>query len=130
MDGRHLEFPDDTFDVAYSLSSIEHFGGIEGAAQTMREMARVLKPGGMLALATEYVIAGPPHEETFQPAEIAALIAQSGLALVEPIDERVYRRYETDAGRSRTTIPYQSPHMTVRLGDTVFTSVMVFLRKQ
>src|SRR5262245_42094290 len=29
MDGRALEFADATFDVAYSLSSIEHFGGLE-----------------------------------------------------------------------------------------------------
>jgi SAM-dependent methyltransferase len=129
MDGRALTFADATFDVAYSLSSIEHFGGFDGAAKTMREMARVVKPGGILALATEYVISGPPHEETFQPAEVASLIQASGLALVEPIDEQVYRRYEckpVDLSQN----PYQSPHMTVRLGDTVFTSVMAFLRKQ
>jgi SAM-dependent methyltransferase len=128
MDGRQLEFPDGTFDVSYSLSSIEHFGGFDGAAATMREMARVLKPGGVLALATEYVVAGPPHEETFQPGEVMALIRESGLTLVEPIDEGVYRRYETPAVRLREN-PYQSPHMLVQFGDTVFTSVMVFLRK-
>ena len=128
MDGRSLKFADDTFDVTYSLSSIEHFGGFDGAAQTVREMARVLKPGGVLALATEYVIAGPPHEETFQPAEVCALLEASGLALVEPIDERVYRRYECEPVDLADN-PYRSPHMTVRLGDTVFTSVMAFLRK-
>src|SRR5204862_7587492 len=95
MDGRSLTFADGAFDVAYSLSSIEHFSGFDGAAQTMREMARVVKPRGILALATEYVISGPPHEETFQPAEIASLIDASGLALVEPIDAQVYRRYES-----------------------------------
>ncbi len=129
MDGRHLEFPDATFDVSYSLSSIEHFGGLEGAAQTMKEMARVLKPNGVLALATEYVIAGPPHEETFQSADIRALIAASGLELVEPIDEAVYRRYDARPVRLQVD-PYESPHMTVQLDDTVFTSVMLFLRKR
>jgi hypothetical protein len=91
-------------------------------------MARVLKPGGVLAIATEYVIAGPPHEETFQPSEIAALLQQSGLELVEPIDDRVYRRYDAEPVDLKRD-PYQSPHMTVRLDDTVFTSVMAFLRK-
>lgn len=128
MDGRSLKFADRTFDVTYSLSSIEHFGGFEGAAQTMREMARVLKPGGVLALATEYVISGPPHEETFQPAEVRALLDASGLTLVEPIDEQVYRRYECEPVDLADN-PYRSPHMTVRLGSTVFTSVMAFLRK-
>lgn len=128
MDGRHLEFPDATFDVSYSLSSIEHFGGFDGACRTMREMARVIKPGGVLALATEYVLAGPPHEETFQPEEIQALIRESGLKLVEPIDERVYHRYLTRPVNVRLA-PYQSPHMLVDMDGTVFTSVMVFLRK-
>ncbi|MEQ1727789.1 MAG: methyltransferase domain-containing protein [Vicinamibacterales bacterium] len=128
MDGRDLRFPDGTFDVAYSLSSIEHFGGTAGAGQTMREMARVLKPGGVLAIATEYVLSGPSCDETFQPSEIRDLIAMSGLDLVEPIDERVWHRYQTRPVRLDVD-PYQSPHMLVQLGDTVFTSVMFFLRK-
>ncbi|MGE3512653.1 MAG: methyltransferase domain-containing protein [Vicinamibacterales bacterium] len=129
MDGRQLAFQDHTFDVAYSLSSIEHFGGLEGAAATVREMGRVLKPGGILALATEYVLNGPPHDETFQPEEIVALLDQPDLELVEPIDDRVFRRYEyaaVDLYRN----PYQTPHMVVRFNDTVFTTVMAFLRKR
>lgn len=128
MDGRHLEFADASFDVSYSLSSIEHFGGLEGAGQTLREMARVLKPGGVLGLATEQIISGPPHEETFTADDIAELIRRSGLSLVEPIDDRVYQRYEARPVRLQDD-PYQSPHMTVQLDDTVFTSVMLFLRK-
>ncbi len=128
MDGRRLTFADGSFDIAYSLSSIEHFGGIDGATQTIREMARVLRPGGILALATEYVLEGPPHDETFQPAELAALIAQPGLELVQPIDEAVYRRYDYHAVDLYKN-PYQTPHMVVRFNDTVFTTVMVFLRK-
>jgi SAM-dependent methyltransferase len=128
MDGRRLAFSDRTFNLAYSLSSIEHFGGVAGAVATVKEMTRVLKPGGVLALATEYVLHGPPHEETFQPHEIAALIEASGLELVEPIDERVYDRYE-HAAIDLHANPYQAPHMVVRFDDTVFTTVMLFLRK-
>ncbi|MBM3770646.1 MAG: methyltransferase domain-containing protein [Acidimicrobiia bacterium] len=128
MDGRHLEFADGTFDVAYSLSSIEHFGGLPGAAATVHEMSRVLKPGGILALATEYVLSGPPHDETFQPGEIAQLIDQPGLELVQPIDDRVYQRY-TYAAIDLYRNPYQTPHMVVRFNDTVFTTVMIFLRR-
>jgi SAM-dependent methyltransferase len=129
MDGRQLAFREHTFDIAYSLSSIEHFGGVAGAAATVREMGRVLKPGGILALATEYVLAGPPHDETFQPDEIAGLIDQPGLELVQPIDEGVYKRYEY-AAIDLYRNPYQTPHMVVRFDDTVFTTVMVFLRKR
>jgi SAM-dependent methyltransferase len=129
MDGRRLAFRDGTFDIAYSLSSIEHFGGLDGAIDAVREMARVIRPRGILALATEYVLAGPPHEETFQPAEIEALVRQSGLELVEPIDTRVYHRHSFEPVDLHAS-PYQTPHMVVRFGETVFTTVMMFLRKQ
>jgi SAM-dependent methyltransferase len=128
MDGRKLAFDDDTFDIAYSLSSIEHFGGLDGAIAATREMARVLRAGGVLALATEYVLAGPAHDETFQPAEIDALVKASGLTLVEPIDTRVYQRYSYAPIDLHAT-PYQTPHMVVRFGATVFTTVMMFFRK-
>jgi SAM-dependent methyltransferase len=129
MDGRSLAFRDGSFDIAYSLSSIEHFGGLDGAAAAVREMGRVLRPGGILVLATEYVLSGPPHDETFQPNELHRLLRQPGLELVEPIDERVYQRYESSIV-DLYTHPYQSPHMVVRFGETVFTTVMVFLRKR
>ncbi len=129
MDARHLAFRSGSFDIAYSLSSIEHFGGMAGATAAVREMTRVLRPGGTLALATEYVLDGPPREETFQPHEFHRLIDQPGLELVEPFDEGVYRRYDY-APVDLAKDPYQTPHMVVRLGDTVFTSAMVFLRKR
>ena len=128
MDGRRLDFPDNTFDIAYSLSSIEHFGGMDGASQTIREMTRVLKPGGILALATEYALSGPRGEDVFQPEEIHALVRQPGLELVEPVDERVWTRYTTTPA-DLVNDPYGTPHMVVRVHDTVFTSVMLFLRK-
>jgi SAM-dependent methyltransferase len=129
MDGRRLAFDAGTFDLAYSLSSIEHFGGVENAAATLREMGRVLRLGGIVALATEYVLEGPPHEETFQPAEFMQLIDQPGLELVEPIDTGVYRRYAFKPVDLYGD-PFETPHMLVRFNDTVFTTVMVFLRKR
>jgi len=128
MDGRRLGFRDRIFDVAYSLSSIEHFGGLAGAQTAVDEMARVLKPGGLLVLATEYMLSGAPHEEVFTPTDVRALIHRPGLRLLQPIDEDVYRRYEyvaVDLYKNR----FQTPHMVVRMGDTVFTTVMVFLEK-
>lgn len=128
MDGRRLAFADGAFDVVYSLSSVEHFGGLAGAQAAVDEMARVLKPGGLLVLATEYCLAGPPHHEAFQPAEVRALVARPGLRLVQPIDERVYARYDVRPVDVRHN-PFQTPHMVVRDGDSVFTSVIVFLER-
>jgi SAM-dependent methyltransferase len=128
MDGRRLAFRPGTFDIVYSLSSIEHFGGLEGAIEAMDDMARVLKPGGMLVLATEYCLSGPPHHEAFQPDEVQQLLSRPGLRLIEPLDERVHARYEMAAVDIQKN-PYQTPHMAVRDGDTVFTSVIAFLER-
>ena len=57
MNALALDFPDDSFDVVYSLSSIEHFGGPAETAQAAREMARVLRPGGHAIVVTECLLA-------------------------------------------------------------------------
>ena len=128
MNGLSLGLKSGVMDVAYSLSSIEHFGGVGGAEQAIDEMARVLKPGGVLALATEYVIAGPPHEETFSPDDFDALIERPGLSLVGEFDRSVYSRYDYSAVDLYGN-PHQTPHMVVRFNDTVFTTAFVFMRK-
>jgi SAM-dependent methyltransferase len=128
MDGRSHAFRAGTFDIAYCLSSIEHFGGLRGAVAALSEMTRVVRPGGIVALATEYVLTGPPHEETFQAEAFDELVRRPDLELVQPIDVDVYRRYEHTVVDLHQN-PYQSPHMVVRFNDTVFTTVMVFLRR-
>jgi SAM-dependent methyltransferase len=45
-DGNAIPWPDDHFDVVLSWGSLEHIAG--GYAQTLREIRRVLKPGGLL----------------------------------------------------------------------------------
>jgi SAM-dependent methyltransferase len=129
MDGTRLEFEDASFDVAYSLSSIEHFGRVDGARRAIAEMARVLRPGGILALATEYCLSGPPHHEAFQPAEVHALLDHPGLDLVAPLDELVWRRYDYRAVDLRVN-RHQTPQLVVQDLGTEFTSVMAFLRKR
>jgi SAM-dependent methyltransferase len=130
MDGRRLAFRSGTFDIAYSLSSIEHFGGFAGAREAVEEMIRVLSPGGMLVLATEYALSQPsPGAEVFTPAEIHAMVDHPDVKLVSPIDEHIWRRYEAAPVDLRVN-PYQTPHLVVRDGDTVFTSVMMFLEKR
>ncbi|MCP4246948.1 MAG: methyltransferase domain-containing protein [bacterium] len=45
MDARRLEFPDASFDLAYSLATFEHIHDLPAA---LAEMWRVLRPGGLL----------------------------------------------------------------------------------
>lgn len=86
MDALDLAFPDNTFDFVYTLSSIEHFGGIAPAEQAMREMARVVKPGGAVVLVTECAINGRNILDYFFPEEFDTLVAASGLTPIEDFD--------------------------------------------
>jgi SAM-dependent methyltransferase len=61
MDGRSLRYPDESFDGVFSCGSIEHFGTWEDIGRAASELCRVLKPGGILALSTEYLIEGPDN---------------------------------------------------------------------
>ena len=128
--GLHLPFADETFDVVYSLSSIEHFGGHEMAAVAMREKARVLKPGGIAAVATELVLEGPGTEELFARDLLdKCVVNASSLVPLEAIDEEPPpRELFADPVRIDENID-RHPHIVMGMGDTRWTSVMVFLRK-
>jgi SAM-dependent methyltransferase len=49
VDANKLPFPDDRFDVVVSWGSVEHMAG--GYLQALREVRRVLKPGGLFFVA-------------------------------------------------------------------------------
>ncbi len=53
QDARSLSYPDGSFDAAYSISVIEHIPD-DGDARAMREIARVLRPGGRVCLTVPF----------------------------------------------------------------------------
>ncbi|MGE5691124.1 MAG: methyltransferase domain-containing protein [Pseudomonadota bacterium] len=52
-DGRALPFEDGSFDRAYSISVLEHVAD-DGDAQALRELERVVRPGGRIVLTLPY----------------------------------------------------------------------------
>jgi SAM-dependent methyltransferase len=60
MDALELRYEDESFDGIFSSGSIEHFGELSDIRRSVEEMHRVLKPGGVAALATEFRLEGPP----------------------------------------------------------------------
>lgn len=138
MDGCRLEYPDDMFDGIYSSSSIEHFGSLEAIQQAAAEMGRVLKPGGILTLSTEYKVAGPGIGYAPQNTMILSLdmiedfiVKSSGLALVDEIDTRLsdetmkYRRdIETIIDDRENT-----PNILISHKGYTFCSIHLTLRK-
>ena len=49
-DARRMPFGNDSFDVVLASLSLHHAGGKRGIQQVVREMNRVLKPGGVILL--------------------------------------------------------------------------------
>jgi SAM-dependent methyltransferase len=66
QDGRHLDFPDNSFDAAFSVSVLEHIPD-EGDSSAIRELVRVVKPGGLVVVTTPY---DREYRETFVDEEV------------------------------------------------------------
>ena len=73
MDARQLNFPSSSFDVVFSLSSIEHFGGPADIARAAREIGRVLRPGGHAIVVTECFVRNHPLDWPLTQTAIRAL---------------------------------------------------------
>jgi SAM-dependent methyltransferase len=132
--GTKISFPDDTFDFCWSLSSIEHFGGHEAAAMSMREMARVTKPGGIVALATEYLLlAEYSHPEYFNRQDLDASIirASSALELVSEVDwSTLPTEYLIDSIPFPGGVERRRRHVVLNDGSLQWTSICLFFRKR
>jgi SAM-dependent methyltransferase len=59
LDARDLRFDDDSFHGVFSSSSVEHFGDRRDVIRSLTETFRVLRPGGVLSISTEFRIDGP-----------------------------------------------------------------------
>jgi SAM-dependent methyltransferase len=78
MDARSLEFEDASFDVVFSLSSIEHVGSPADVARAAAEMGRVLRPGGHAVIATDCLVR--LHPLNAAPVDFAIRVATLGWA--------------------------------------------------
>jgi SAM-dependent methyltransferase len=134
MDGTNLEFTNERFDIVWSLSSIEHFGSHENSAQAIREMARVTTKGGIVVVATEYLLLDEySHPEFFNREEIFTYIvnASSQLELVEPIDFSLPPpEYLIDSIVIPNGVHRRRRHVVLNNGQIQWTSIMLFFRKK
>jgi SAM-dependent methyltransferase len=139
MDARELQYEDASFDAVYSSGSIEHFGDYSDLGLALAEMVRVLKPGGIATLSSEYRLRGPgpgiPGTLLFSAHEIAELIVEPyPWELVEPLDLRLSEATLAtelkvhEAAVLQETSP-QVPHIVLADGDVAMTSVHLALRK-
>jgi SAM-dependent methyltransferase len=134
MDGTDLgAYEDATFDIAWSLSSIEHFGGHENAAQAVREMARVVKPGGVVVIATEYImLPDQTHDEWFNQSDFEKYVigASKHLDLVEEMDWTwPPAEYLLDSVVYPNHVDRTRRHIVINDGEIQWTSILAFFRR-
>jgi SAM-dependent methyltransferase len=102
QDARALDIPNEAFDVVYSMSVIEHIEGDSGDSEAVREMIRVLKPGGL------FIISVPCGSRYLEQD----IIGVSGSAL-ETHDRKPYffqRIYDEAAFKTRILGPASGLH--------------------
>jgi SAM-dependent methyltransferase len=132
--GTDLDFKDSQFDFCWSMSSIEHFGGHDAAARSMREIARVTKPGGIVAIATEYLLLpDQDHPEFFNKLKLQESIvgASEHLRLVSPIDfNTVPHEYLIDSVVIPAGMHRCRRHVVLNDGNVQWTSIMLFFQKR
>ena len=149
MDGTRLEFPSDSFDIVFSFSSIEHFGGENhsGAVKSLKEMERVLKPGGIAIVATEYIINNKdPSDLTNQFYNERTIYSHlinrlDIMKLVEPLDLTISPKtldigiidasdaVDWDTSRVDGDFKRAHPYIVIKLGNILVTSIMLVFQK-
>jgi SAM-dependent methyltransferase len=143
MSGLELDYDDETFDAIFSSSSIEHFGGWSDVRRSVEEIYRVLRPGGIAALSTEFRLEGPTMGMAgalmFDEAELRAMLLD-GLWWdpATPLDTRISEDtlaeavlFQDAVVDSKKGLRWWSryPHIVLREGELLWTSVHVALIK-
>jgi SAM-dependent methyltransferase len=153
MNGLCLNYEDESFDGIFSSSSIEHFGGFEEVRRALAEMHRVLRRGGVLALSTEFRLegssAGLPEILMFDESDLLAnVIAPFSWTLLSPLElslspetRKVELSFSAAAADVRAHLGRYGglvyhklewsryPHVLLREGDLLWTSLHLALRK-
>lgn len=92
-DMRELPFPDDSYDIIYSIAVFHHLANAEDRLKALSEIRRVLKPGGKVVM-TNWNLLGKWGSEQ--------------------VEKGKYKRWEKDF-----TVPYKNPEGEV-LGERFY----------
>ena len=94
MSALALDLPDESVSGVFSSSSIEHFGDRNDVAKSLDEVWRVLRPGGILSISTEFRLEGDrpgiPGALLFDQEDVRTIfLGKRKWSLVEPFDDSV-----------------------------------------
>lgn len=107
QDARRLTYPDESFDLVYSISVIEHIPG-NGDSEALAEFRRVLKPEGVLVIEVPY---------RRQRKELLARYDSKG----QPLDQPMFyeRHYDAESLKERLEAPGLRIEKKLILGESL-----------
>jgi FkbM family methyltransferase len=152
MDACELAYEDDMFDAIIFSGSMTPVGSLERVERAMGEAWRVLKPGGTLSIATDFLLNGENADQgtMFTRESMASvLVGERDWAPLVPMDftmsettrqtevdyEAIRLERESDVvvdGEARLDGQDEAsvyPYCVLRVGPDLFTSVHLALRK-
>ncbi|XPM56477.2 MAG: methyltransferase domain-containing protein [Leptolyngbya sp. IPPAS B-1204] len=133
MDLTRIDYPDHSFDFIWSCRAIEQMTNFEALYQLYREIHRVLKPGGIAALAAGF---NPTNRPSYEPAMLlvdhpwvqAWLTGDTpllqGFELIDAVDYSVSPQPENPP-----VLPNAETGIQVYYQDILLSSMALFLRK-
>jgi SAM-dependent methyltransferase len=104
QDGRSLSYEDASFDAAFSVSVLEHIPD-DGDTTTIRELVRVVRPGGLIIVTTPYDLR---HRDTY----VSDAVYERGFKGLPVFFER---HYDRDSLNSRLIAASQAPAVSLEL---------------
>jgi FkbM family methyltransferase len=152
MNALDLRVETESVDAIFSSSSVEHFGQRSDVARSLDEAFRVLKPGGVLSVSTEFRLRGErpgiPGVLMFDQDDIETVFLGSrDWGLIEPFDPTVsaatmateadFKKVVADqeiqvarfGGHWTHHLEFEYPHIVLSLPKRTFTSFHLALRK-
>jgi SAM-dependent methyltransferase/tetratricopeptide (TPR) repeat protein len=134
MDMTQIEFPDNSFDFIWSCCAIEHVNNFRDLHRVYQEIHRVLKPGGIAALTTEFNSTDRPSYEPnllFTDASWIEAWLTGNNPLVQGFDLLDFPDLSITPRPENAPVPRRQPGNTIQIycNDIVLNSVAVFLRK-
>jgi SAM-dependent methyltransferase len=134
MDMRHIDAPDESFDLVWSCCAIEHVDTIAELQTVLTEVSRVLRPGGIHVFTTDWKLWGGysyfPNAFVFDRPLLERTLKGVKLAPIGPIDLSFSRnRLNTPLWRGLRPIFEQMSHIVLYSRGVLHVSVAFAFKK-